>query len=186
MAVAEQLITDRFAVYNGDSCSILPAIAEASVGLSIYSPPFAMDSGGALYHYSSDDRDLSNARTYAEFWRHYAFIVRELARVTMPGRLSLVHCTDVPTGNTGCDAAVDFPGHIIRLHRRFGFHFAGRIAIWKEPLAVRNRTMTKGLAHKTIVDDSHEGLRSPCRLPSALPPRQGDQADLFATAEVAS
>jgi DNA modification methylase len=154
VAVADQLITDTFALYHGDACEVLPGLPTGSVHLSIYSPPFATEKGGALYHYSSDERDLSNARTYAEFWRHYAFILRELYRVTMPGRMTLVHCTDIPTGNTGNDSLIDFPGHIIKLHRRCGFEYAGRYHIWKEPLTVRNRTMTKGLAHKTIVEDA--------------------------------
>ena len=82
-------------------------------------------------------------------------MVREIARLTMPGRMSVVHCMDVPSGNSGCDHYTDFPGDIIRLHERCGFKMASpRITIWKEPLAVRNRTMTKALAHKSIVEDS--------------------------------
>jgi len=126
----------------------------------VYSPPFA-----GLYQYSSDERDLSNCRSYCEFFEHYAFVVSEIARLTMPGRISAVHCMDVPgTGNgdtakMGCGANVgtgliDFPGDIIRLHERFGFQYVARRAIWKEPLGVRNRTMAKGLAHKQIVLDS--------------------------------
>jgi hypothetical protein len=90
----------------------------------------------------------------------YEFLVREIERVTMPGRMTCVHmtcvhCMDVPTGNTGCDHYTDFPGDIIRLHEKCGFRQASpRITIWKEPLAVRNRTLTKSLAHKSIVDDS--------------------------------
>src|SRR5687767_5810346 len=101
MSVREQLITARYALYNADACQVLQEIPAASIGLSCYSPPFATEGGGALYHYSSDPRDLSNAPTYRAFWQHYAFIVRELARVTMPGRASLVHCTDIALSNTG-------------------------------------------------------------------------------------
>jgi hypothetical protein len=69
--------------------------------------------------------------------------------------MSIVHCMDVPTGNTGRDHYIDFPGDIIRLHEKAGFRMASpRITIWKEPLAVRNRTLTKALAHRTIVEDS--------------------------------
>ncbi len=102
----------------------------------------------------SDERDLSNCRDYDQFFQHYEYVVREIARVTLPGRCSAVHCMDVPTGNTGSDAYIDFPGDIIRLHQRMGFDFICRHAIWKEPLWVRNRTMQKNLAHKTAVDDS--------------------------------
>jgi DNA modification methylase len=155
MAVKDQVITDRYAIYNGDCMKVLPGIRDGSVHLSVYSPPFATEGGGALYHYSSSDQDLSNARTYEEFFQHYEFLVREISRVTMPGRMTVVHCMDVPSGNTGTDHYTDFPGDIIRLHERCGFRMASpRITIWKEPLKVRNRTLTKALAHKSIVEDS--------------------------------
>lgn len=154
MAVIDQVLCERYAIYNGDSCEVLPSLPDGCIDLSVYSPPFAQPGGGALYHYSSSDRDLSNARTLDEFMRHYQFIVDQLFRLTKPGRMSAVHCADVPTGNTGCDHLFDLPGEIIRLHERCGFKFAARYAIWKEPLAVRNRTLAKNLAHKTIVDDS--------------------------------
>jgi len=154
MAVIDQVLCERYAIYNGDSCEVLPSLPDGCIDLSVYSPPFAQPGGGALYHYSSSDRDLSNARSLDEFMRHYQFIVDQLFRLTKPGRMSAVHCADVPTGNTGCDHLFDLPGEIIRLHERCGWKFAARYAIWKEPLAVRNRTLAKNLAHKTIVDDS--------------------------------
>lgn len=153
--IIDQTITEQYALYNGDACAILPDFPDACVHLSVYSPPFAQESGGALYHYSSSDRDLSNARTYAEFFTHYEFLVSELHRLTMPGRMTVVHCMDVPSGNTGSDYYTDFPGDIIDLHEKLGWRLASpRITIWKEPLAVRNRTMTKALAHKSVVEDS--------------------------------
>jgi DNA modification methylase len=85
---------------------------------------------------------------------HYAFVIRELARLTKPGRISAVHCTDIPSGNNGKDSLYDLPGEIIRLHAEHGFDYVARHTIWKEPLWVRNRTMCKNLAHKTIVDDA--------------------------------
>lgn len=147
--IQDQNITDRWAIYLGDSCEVLPTMPDGSVHLSVYSPPF-----GGLYHYSSSDRDLSNSRDYGEFFEHYEFVVRELFRLTMPGRMTAVHCADVPTGNSGCDHMTDFPGDIIRMHERLGFRYAARYCVWKEPLGVRNRTLAKNLAHKTIVDDS--------------------------------
>jgi DNA modification methylase len=149
MAVIDQKVTERYAAYNGDCIEVMGALPDASVSLSVYSPPF-----GGLYHYSSSERDLSNCKDYGQFFEHYAFVVRELVRVTMPGRMTAVHCMDVPSGNSGCDHLIDFPGDIIRLHEREGFRFIARYAIWKEPLTVRNRTMAKNLAHKTVVDDS--------------------------------
>ncbi|MFU0503623.1 DNA-methyltransferase [Pseudaminobacter sp. NGMCC 1.201702] len=147
--VIDQRITDTFAIYNSDCIDVMQGLPKESVFLSVYSPPF-----GGLYHYSSDERDLSNCRDYDQFFEHYEYVVSELSRLTLPGRCSAVHCMDVPTGNTGSDAYIDFPGDIIRLHQRMGFHFVARHAIWKEPLWVRNRTLQKNLAHKTAVDDS--------------------------------
>jgi DNA modification methylase len=149
MSVGDQMITEQAAIYNGDCIDVMAKLPDSCLHLSLYSPPF-----GGLYHYSSSERDLSNCRDYEEFFEHYAFVVRDLARVTMPGRMTAVHCMDVPSGNCGTDHLRDFPGDIIRLHEREGFHYIARYHIWKEPLAVRNRTMAKNLAHKTIVEDS--------------------------------
>jgi len=150
MAVAAQVITDRYAIYNSDCIEVMGELPDGSVHLSVYSPPFA-----GLYQYSSSEKDLSNSRDYAEFFEHYEFVVREIHRLTMPGRMTAVHCMDVPSSNSGKnDYLIDFPGDIIRLHDRLGFRYVARYHVWKEPLTVRNRTMTKSLAHKTIVDDS--------------------------------
>lgn len=154
MAVIEQKITDKYAIYNGDCCEVIRSLPDASVHLSVYSPPFATESGGALYNYSSSVRDFSNARTYSEFFEQYEYLVREIARVTLPGRISAVHCMDVPRDGANICGYSDFPGDIIRLHERCGFEYTPRICIWKEPLSVRNRTMSKALAHRTIVEDS--------------------------------
>jgi DNA modification methylase len=153
MAVIDQTITDSYAAYNGDCIEVMSAMPDKSVHFSIYSPPFA-HAGGGLYVYSSSDRDLSNNPSYARFFDHYGYVVEHIARLTLPGRLTAVHCTDVISSNTGMDHLTDFPGDIIRLHERHGFNFVARHTIWKEPLWVRNRTLTKNLAHKTIVDDS--------------------------------
>jgi len=153
MAISDQLVTERFAAYNGDCIEAMQDLAQDCVHFSIYSPPFA-HAGGGLYTYSSNDRDLSNCSTYDQFFDHYGYVVAEIARLTFPGRLTAVHCTDVISSNTGQDHLVDFPGDIIRLHERCGFQFIARHTIWKEPLWVRNRTLTKNLAHKTIVVDS--------------------------------
>lgn len=145
----EQDISKYHAIYNGDCNEVMSQLPPQSIHLSIYSPPF-----GGLYQYSSDERDLSNCLNYEQFFAHYEFTVKEIARLTMPGRMTAVHCMDVPSGNCGTDHLIDFPGDIIRLHERHGWNYIARYAIWKEPLAVRNRTMAKNLAHKTIVEDS--------------------------------
>jgi DNA modification methylase len=150
MAVHEQLITDDYAIYNGDSCEVLPTLPDGSVHHSIYSPPFC-----GLFTYSSSERDLSNCRTYDEFFEHYEFLVREIHRLTMPGRTTAVHCMDVPRDGANAGAGLtDFPGDIIRLHEKIGFRYFARYHVWKEPLGVRNRTMAKGLTHRTICEDS--------------------------------
>lgn len=149
MAVIDQRITENYAIYNGDCIEVMKKMRTKSVHFSVYSPPF-----GGLFHYSSSDRDLSNAGSYDEFFVHYNFVVSEIARLTMPGRNTAVHCMDVPSGNSGTDYLIDFPGDIIRLHQKNGFKFIARYAIWKEPLAVRNRTMAKNLAHRSLVEDS--------------------------------
>lgn len=148
--VMDQDVTDRWAVYLGDCMEVMPTLPDGSVHLSIYSPPFA-----GLYVYTSSPRDLSNNADYPAFMTHYSYVVGELARVTMPGRMTAVHCMDIPNSNTGKgDTLLDFPGDIIRLHAAHGFGYVARYHVWKEPLTVRNRTMTKALAHRTIVDDS--------------------------------
>jgi len=127
----------------------MKGLPNESVHFSIYSPPFA-----GLYVYSSNERDISNCQNYEQFYDHYSYVVAEVNRLTLPGRLTAVHCTDIPTGNSGSDALIDLPGKIIELHERLGWHYVARHTIWKEPLWVRNRTMVKNLAHKTIVDDA--------------------------------
>ncbi len=149
MAVKEQLIEKDYALYLGDCIETMKTFPEEKVHLSIYSPPF-----GGLYHYSSSDRDLSNNDSYELFFEHYSFVVKELYRLTHPGRMTAVHCMDIPSGNCGLDHKTDFPGDIIRLHEKEGWRYIARYSVWKEPLGVRNRTMAKNLAHKTIVDDS--------------------------------
>lgn len=154
MGVINQVVTDRYAIYNGDSCEVFTKIPTGTVGMVIYSPPFATESGGALYNYSSSPRDLSNAKTYADFFEQYEFIAQETSRILMPGRLSMVHCMDVPKKGANICGYSDFPGDIIRLHEKHGFEYLPRICIWKEPLEVRNRTMSKALAHRQICEDS--------------------------------
>lgn len=129
---------------------VMDKLPSDKIGLSIYSPPF-----GGLYNYSSDERDLSNCDDYGEFFKHYEYVIRDLFRITIPGRITAVHCMDIPRSNSGKgDSYIDFPGHIIRVHEKIGFEFRGRRAIWKEPLGVRLRTMQKNLAHQTVVEDS--------------------------------
>ena len=149
MDVENQVITKDYAIYNDDCISVMEKLKPESVHLSVYSPPF-----GGLYTYSSSERDLSNCSDYDQFFEHYEYVVKCLYDLTIPGRISAVHCMDVPSGNSGKDYLMDFPGDIIRLHKKLGFEYIARYHVWKEPLGVRNRTMAKNLAHQTIVQDS--------------------------------
>lgn len=149
MAVTDQKLTEQYAVYNSDCMEVMKGLPAERVHLSLYSPPFA-----GLYQYSSSERDFSNCRDYEQFFEMYSFLVEELHRVTMPGRMTAVHCMDVPSGNSGCDSLRDFPGDIIRLHEAKGWKYTARYAIWKEPFAVYLRTMQKSLQHRTIVQDA--------------------------------
>lgn len=142
----DQLMTDRYAIYNSDCMEVLPALEDASIDLSIYSPPFA-----GLYNYSSSERDFSNCESKEQFLEQYDFLVSEMARVTKPGRITAVHVTDV--FDNSC-YLWDFPHEVIKLHEKHGFFYRNRITIWKEPLKVRMRTMVKSLMHKLIVEDS--------------------------------
>ena len=153
MTVRDQWITDRFAIYCADAMDVMAEMPDESIHASCYSPPFA-----GLYHYSSSDRDVSNARTYDEFREHYGMFVEQLHRLTKPGRMTAVHAAPIPSSNTGKrDCLFDFPGDVIRLHEENGWDWVARHAIWKEPLAVRLRTMQKNLAHQTIVEDGAAG-----------------------------
>lgn len=144
-----QLITDEYAIYNSDCMYILPTLPDHSIDLSVYSPPFA-----GLYNYSSSENDFSNCETKEQFLDQYDFLIKEISRVTKPGRITAVHCTDVMNSKTG--RLWDFPNEIIKLHEKHGFNYRNRITIWKEPLKVRMRTMVRSLMHKLIVEDSTE------------------------------
>lgn len=144
--VKDQLVTENYAIYNSDCMLVMPTLADESIDLSIYSPPFA-----GLYNYSSSENDFSNCESKEQFLQQYEYLVAEISRVTKKGRISAVHCTDV-FDNT-C-RLWDFPNEIIKIHEKYGFEYRNRITIWKEPLKVRMRTMVQSLMHKFIVEDS--------------------------------
>ena len=146
MSTKDQRTTKDYAIYNSDCMEVMPTLPSESVDLSIYSPPFA-----GLYQYSSSERDFSNCESKEKFLEQYEYLVSEVARVTKPGRITAVHCTDV--FDNAC-YLWDFPHEVIKLHTKYGFHYRNRITVWKEPLKVRMRTMVKSLMHKLIVEDS--------------------------------
>jgi DNA modification methylase len=144
--VKNQVITDRYAIYNSDCMFVLPTLKNESIDLCVYSPPFA-----GLYNYSSSENDFSNCENETQFLEQYNFLIKELSRVTKKGRINAVHVTEV-VKNDG--SSWDFPHEVIKLHNQNGFQYKGRITIWKEPLKVRMRTMVKSLMHKLIVEDA--------------------------------
>lgn len=142
----QQEVNEDYAIYNSDCMEVLPTLADESIDLSVYSPPFA-----GLYNYSSSNRDFSNCEDRGQFMEQYEFLIKEMARVTKKGRINCVHVTEVVSNN---GSSWDFPNEVIRAHERNGFLYKGRVTIWKEPLKVRMRTMVKSLMHKLIVEDA--------------------------------
>lgn len=146
MKVKEQIHKENYSIYNGDCMDVIREMPENSIDLSVYSPPFA-----GLYNYSSSERDFSNCETREQFMQQYEFLVKEMSRVTKPGRINAVHVADVHD-NTG--RLWDFPGEVIKLHEKYNMQYHNRITIWKEPLKVRMRTMVQSLMHKLIIEDA--------------------------------
>ena len=146
-----QTITDRYALYNGDSCELLKGLPTDSIHYEIYSPPFA-----SLYTYSNSERDLGNCRTHSEFYAQFEFIAAELFRVLMPGRLMSFHCMNLPTSKErdGFIGIRDFRGEMIRLFEKQGFIFHSEVCIWKDPVTAMQRTKALGLLHKQLKKDS--------------------------------
>lgn len=151
MECIDSCITDRFALYNGDSCEILTEIPDDSVHYEIFSPPFA-----SLYTYSNSERDLGNCRSDDEFFEHFEFIARELYRVLMPGRLVSIHCMNFPAmkERDGYIGIKDFRGDLIRLFQKCGFIYHSEVCIWKDPVTAMQRTKAIGLLHKQLKKDS--------------------------------
>jgi hypothetical protein len=146
----EQVVTDRYAIYQGDACEIIRVIPGDSIGFGIHSPPFE-----GLYKFSNFDRDISNNEG-PSFWEHYAFLIAELLRVTKPGRLHSVHVMQLPTSKIrhGHIGMRDFRGEVIRAYEDAGWIFHSEVCIWKDPVVAQQRTKSIRLLHKQIVKDS--------------------------------
>lgn len=144
--VKNQVVSDRYAIYNGDCIEVVRTLEDESIDLSVYSPPFS-----SLYAYSSDPRDMSNVDSNEQFLEQYEFLVKEMARITKKGRINAIHITDLCDVNGTLE---DFPSEIIKLHKKYGFEYKNRITVWKEPLKVKLKTMVKSLMHKYIMEDS--------------------------------
>lgn len=151
MEIIDQTITDNFAMYHGDCVEIIRGIPDNSIHYSIFSPPFA-----SLFTYSNSDRDMGNCKTDEEFNTHFSFLVNDLYRVIMNGRLVSVHCMNIPSmkERDGVIGLKDFRGDIIRLFQKAGFIYHSEVCIWKDPLIEATRTKSLGLMHKQIQKDS--------------------------------
>jgi DNA modification methylase len=162
MAVADQVIKDEYAIYNGDSCEVLQTLPSNSIDFSVFSPPFA-----DLYCYSDSPNDLGNCRSYEEFFIHFKFITDELFRLIKPGRVVAVHSMDVPAmkERDGYIGIKDFSGDLIRMFQESGFIYHSRHTIWKDPLIEATRTKALGLMHKQLCKDS---TRSRAGMPDYL------------------
>ncbi len=151
MKVVNQIIENTYSLYHGDCVDVAKGLPDNSIHYSIFSPPFA-----SLYTYSNNERDLGNCKTNEEFFEHFGFLVKELFRATMAGRLVSIHCMNLPTSKCrdGYIGITDFRGDIIRLFQKHGFIYASEVCIWKDPVVAMQRTKALGLLHKQLVKDS--------------------------------
>lgn len=149
--LTDQATGERWQLMLGDSCERLAELAAESVDLTVYSPPFQ-----SLYVYSATPRDLGNSADRETFFAHYGFVIRELLRLTKPGRLSCVHVADVATTKAthGVTGLYDFPGDVIRAHVDAGWTYFGRVYVDKDPQAQAIRTKSQALLFVTKNKDS--------------------------------
>lgn len=151
MKVIDQYQGKNFALYNGDCVEVAKGLPDNSIHYSIFSPPFA-----SLYTYSNSERDMGNCKTDEEFYENFRFLVKELYRIIMPGRLVSFHCMDIPAmkERDGYIGLKDFPGDLIRIFQLENFIYHSRVTIWKDPLIEATRTKALGLMHKQLCKDS--------------------------------
>lgn len=151
MNCIDQVVADRYAAYNGDCVEVMTGLPAASVGYSIFSPPFA-----SLYTYSNSPRDMGNCRSREDFFDHMGYMIRELMRVMMPGRDVSFHCMLLPKSKVrdGVIGLDDFRGDLIRAFEKEGFIFHSEVVIWKDPVTAMQRTKALGLLHKSVRENA--------------------------------
>lgn len=145
-----QVHKELYSLYNGDSCQVIKAIPDNSIDMIVFSPPFSN-----LYIYTDIPEDMGNAKDDDEFFAHFGFLIPELHRITVPGRICAVHCKDLPLyfGRDEASGLKDFPGRLIVEMEKGGWTFHSRVTIWKCPVTERERTNNNGLLHKTVCRD---------------------------------
>lgn len=151
MNCLDQIVTDQYSLYNGDCVDVFRGLPDASIGYSIFSPPFA-----SLYTYSNSPRDMGNVRTDEEFFEHFGYLIRELRRVMMPGRNVSFHCMLMPASKQrdGYIGLKDFRGDLIRAFQAEGFIYHSEVVIWKDPVTAMQRTKALGLLHKSVRENA--------------------------------
>lgn len=149
--VRDMTEADNWTMHLGDCVEVVSEMDDESIGFSVFSPPFE-----SLYTYTASDRDMGNSRSSEEFAAHFQYLVKELHRVLMPGRLVSFHCMNLPTSKArdGVIGVRDFRGDLIRMFEREGFVFHSEVCIWKDPVTAMQRTKALGLLHKQIKKDS--------------------------------
>lgn len=142
---------ENFTAYHADCIDLVRQLPDACIDFSIYSPPFAN-----LFVYSDSEADMGNSGSNDEFFEHYRFLIGEKLRITKPGRLSAVHCSDLPSSKwkDGVIGLKDFPGETIRAHVDAGWIYHSRITIWRDPVVEMTRTKALGLLYKQLQKDS--------------------------------
>lgn len=141
-----------FKLWHGDCVQVAEKhIEDGTVDFSVFSPPFSN-----LYIYSDSVADMGNSANDEEFFGQMAFLIRELKRITVNGRLCAVHCKDLPSykGRDGAAGLIDFPGKLIKAFEDGGWQYHSRVTIWKDPVIEMQRTKNHGLLHKQLCKDS--------------------------------
>ena len=151
MNTLAQTVKDRYSVYNGDVCEVIKGIPDNSIHYTIYSPPFS-----SLYTYTNSERDMGNCKDDAQFMEHFKFLIPEMLRITMPGRLHSFHCMNLPTSKErhGVIGIRDFRGQLIDAFVKAGWIYHSEVTIWKDPVTAMQRTKALGLLHKQLKKDS--------------------------------
>lgn len=147
----DERVGENHHLYRADCIDLIRQLPDDSVDLSIYSPPFS-----SLYIYNDSERDLGNSANDAEFLDHYWHMVKELLRVTRPGRQCVVHCKELVyyRNQRGTAGLRDLPGDLIRVHTEAGWDFHSRRTVWRCPVTEMTKTKAQGLLYKQLRADS--------------------------------
>ena len=151
MKVINQTIKEKYSIYQGDCVEVIKDIPDSSIHYSIFSPPFA-----SLYTYSSSERDMGNCKNDKGFYKHFKFLIDELLRVTIPGRLLSFHCQNfsLMKERDGVIGRKDFRGELIKRFIKAGWIYHSEVCIWKDPVVEMQRTKALGLLYKQLKKDS--------------------------------